>query len=331
MCGIAGFNLSRTERRINATDLATALLLGVEHRGRHATGAGYLDTDGRIMVQKKDVPASTFVHWLSVPADCRNAVLHTRWATQGSPKDNENNHPIMVPGVVGVHNGMVANDDELFQLVRSYNADAERYGQVDSEAIFAAIQHVEAEHYTEVLGLIEGSAAVAWIELARPGALHLARLNSSPLVVATTSRRSVVFASTEQAIRVACRKVGLTVDKVHYMPEGSYARVWRGEVMDRRTFVPAHRNRRAVPTPTETARRRHPTPDGLPRAYGTEAHPIGAGTATVGAVKRREVVDTVQTDEGEAKVYADGSVTIKLADGSTRYYSASELDYRQAN
>jgi CheY-like chemotaxis protein len=56
---------------------------------------------------------------------------HTRMPTKGSPICNDNNHPVQAGPVFGVHNGHIANDDDLFQRL-----DLLRLGQVDSEIIF---------------------------------------------------------------------------------------------------------------------------------------------------------------------------------------------------
>ena len=59
---------------------------------------------------------------------------HCRFPTKGSPQDNRNNHPLVSGNIIGVHNGMISNDDELFQ---SFNI--ERQGLVDTEIIFTLL------------------------------------------------------------------------------------------------------------------------------------------------------------------------------------------------
>lgn len=69
----------------------------------------------------------------AVAADGRAGLLatmgHSRMVTNGAQSDNENNQPVIVPGVVGIHNGIVVNDAALWRkhtdLVRRYDVDTE--------------------------------------------------------------------------------------------------------------------------------------------------------------------------------------------------------------
>lgn len=219
MCGIAGFTLAPRDR-VDASRLASRLLLGIENRGRHATGAGWYDPDtGKAYVDKAAIPASQYVKFMALPDTTRTAVLHTRWASQGSPSNNGNNHPVDVAGAIGVHNGVIHNDRDVFGLLRGYY---ERRHQVDSEAIFALIRHSGLD-VTEALPLLTGSAAIAWLDTDDPTrTLHLARISSSPLVVGRTAAGSVVFASTIGTVTAAAADTGLTLTDVTTLDEGVY-------------------------------------------------------------------------------------------------------------
>ena len=69
----------------------------MEHRGTHATGSAYINPKtGKRVITKAPISASQFVP--KVGANLCNgastAILHTRYATQGSPTNAGNNHPI---------------------------------------------------------------------------------------------------------------------------------------------------------------------------------------------------------------------------------------------
>jgi glutamine phosphoribosylpyrophosphate amidotransferase len=224
ICGLAGFALSHTER-CDARALASALLLGIVERGRHATGAAWHDGP-RVAVQKEAVPATSFVHRLAMPAGARTAVLHTRWETQGSSRNIDNVHPIRQGPLYGTHNGCLANDDELFDEI----GPDKRIAQVDSEAIFAALVHLPGST-GDVLGRLRGSVAVAWLDdRDRVETLHAARVSSSPFV----------YASTERALLAAMRNAGMDLAGAPaHLPEGVALRVQHGRVVGKDRFETA--------------------------------------------------------------------------------------------
>jgi glucosamine 6-phosphate synthetase-like amidotransferase/phosphosugar isomerase protein len=239
MCGIAGFSLSVTAQHVDANRLTRALLLGIEHRGRDATGVawhGVTEADaGEVWIHKHNVRASEFVGSLELDG-ARAAIGHTRFSTKGTPESPANNHPVEHDGIVLAHNGVIFNDDEVFAGLGS----PERYGQVDSEAAAALIARAQdalGAPFYECLSLLEGSAALAWLKVNdEPGTLHLARVASSPLVVAQTRLGSLLYASTRQALLEAAVKSGFRIHYINDIPEGSYLRVVNGRICEVRRF-----------------------------------------------------------------------------------------------
>lgn len=221
--------------------MARELLLGIQHRGTDATGAAWRLTTGGVQIQKKDIAASKFVKELSVPRMAQTCILHTRYATQGDPAIRANNHPIATGGIVGVHNGMVANDDSLFFRL----PDGLRIAEVDSEAIFAMLAYGESKVAgvntpEDALSLIYGSAAVAWLDMQEdPSLLNLARVKGSPLEVAQTDKGSLIFASERQAIEEAAHYVGLNLVWKETVSEGCLLEVSNGRINSLREFKPA--------------------------------------------------------------------------------------------
>ena len=231
MCGIAGFCLNK-EEHINARQLSMALLNQIVSRGADATGAAWVQSNketkkATIAVSKAPVPGMVFDPYLkSMPTATRRAILHTRWATKGSPQNNLNNHPIVSGKIVGVHNGVLTNDDEIFDYFRET-----RKAQVDSEAAFALLNRTV---YTppEVLRSIEGRAALAWLDARDKRDLHLARLDGSPLAIGTTEAGSLIFASTMPLLVAGCAKAHVDLKWAEEIEPFTYLRVRNGEILE---------------------------------------------------------------------------------------------------
>src|SRR5574338_1341158 len=132
MCGIMGWysfgNTTPDKEKI------TTMFSLLESRGRDACGFAFIE-DNNLIVHKKPVKSSELIKeadWASLPLS-RVMILHTRMKTQGSEKNNANNHPLYSKsGLALVHNGIVYNDKEIF-------AKKQRDAQVDSEAILAVL------------------------------------------------------------------------------------------------------------------------------------------------------------------------------------------------
>ena len=235
MCGIGGFCLSPSEHgKIDSDHLAAMLLLNLEVRGRHATGQAWRDGKGQIRTRKAPVAANAWVKRGEHKSGAGTRILHTRYATQGSPENPVNNHPIVTGRITGTHNGTLSNDDALFDLLGS-----QRIGEVDSEAIFAVLEHGKLPT-TDALELPEGRAAVAWLDQSdRDNTLHLARLSGSPLAVGQTKRGSFIYASTMDILTESCEQAQVDLDWVQHVTEGNYFRVTDGRLVSCEVFKPA--------------------------------------------------------------------------------------------
>jgi glucosamine 6-phosphate synthetase-like amidotransferase/phosphosugar isomerase protein len=233
MCGIAGFSL--TDKDANSIDsrvLAGMLLINIEHRGRHATGAAWTETneDGIAwFYAKQAVPAREFGPTIKqMPKHSRRALLHVRYATTGSPNNNDNNHPIVVPSesggsIIGTHNGIINNYESLMD-----DHQFEAVGEVDSQAVFHLIGRND---FTPIdLRQIQGSAAIASVSTDKPTTITLARLAMRPLVIAQTPSGSTVWCSEIDALNDALKVVGLETDFEMEVPEWHILTVEDGRI-----------------------------------------------------------------------------------------------------
>jgi predicted glutamine amidotransferase len=189
-------------------DMVTQLLLDNERRGNNATGVAIQDYSGTINVLKDDEPAWNFVRskkykdLLEEHLPTAQIVLgHTRQATKGSPRDPANNHPLFVDETAVVHNGMISNDDKLFEDMK-----LKRNGEVDSDILRAILdKHGMTRKGIEQLKRVSGSCAIAAISTKTPGKLLLGRCGS-PLVIASTNGL-MIWSSEKQSIHCATRPV----------------------------------------------------------------------------------------------------------------------------
>ena len=229
MCGIAGYSLDAAST-IDRTLAAQALLAGIAERGADAVGYAHRG-DGKVGITKLRGGASALLDELDVPSGSTEALIHVRDFTKGPPEIEENNHPIRHGSVVGIHNGIIENDDALF--ARHNIERAQPQMTVDSEAIFALMEL--RRHDPRALSEMRGAMAAAWLD-ERDDTLYLARGRLRPLWLGRTDD-GLYFASTRRALTIAAAalKTRLEVSEVR---EGRLLHVSAGRVVRRRRFRP---------------------------------------------------------------------------------------------
>jgi len=232
MCAIAGVSFA-PDSKINRRKLTNALLTAGQVRGRDAGGYAWVNPNGDGMY-KRDVPPSQ----LSVsrlPEDATAIIVHTRAATHGSPRDNDNNHPVVSPGgnIRLVHNGVIWNHEDVR---RSLGKVGKRLPDVDSSVIPAVIEELGLGN----VDLLEGDAACAWFDTETGDVIHLARFQHSPVAVAELEDGSTVFASTPEILAEALDRVGLRWFGVFPGPfrklkESEYLQIIGGDIINEST------------------------------------------------------------------------------------------------
>jgi glucosamine 6-phosphate synthetase-like amidotransferase/phosphosugar isomerase protein len=231
MCGIAGYSLSATSS-VERTLAAQALLAGIAERGADAVGYAYSVPGGAVEIHKQRSGASALLEQVVLPESTTEALVHVRDYTKGHPRIEANNHPIRHGAVVGVHNGIIFNDDELMLSHGFERAEPEM--TVDSEAIFALAEAFEAS--PAALEELRGSMATAWLDERRPGGLFLARGVGRPLWTGAAPD-GLFFASTKAALEVVERYLGLKLRK-REIAEGTLVRISEGQETGRARFRP---------------------------------------------------------------------------------------------
>jgi glucosamine 6-phosphate synthetase-like amidotransferase/phosphosugar isomerase protein len=95
-----------------------------ERRGPHAFGFAWIDRRGRMKCYKQTGRISDHLGLLRMAADAIMVIGHCRFATQGSPADNINNHPHPVDGGWLVHNGQIHDYQRLVDFFDLYPVSA---------------------------------------------------------------------------------------------------------------------------------------------------------------------------------------------------------------
>jgi glucosamine 6-phosphate synthetase-like amidotransferase/phosphosugar isomerase protein len=247
MCGIAGYSL-RSRSSVDRTLAAQALLAAIAERGADAVGYAYRAPDvAYATVVKQRTPASQLLERVSVPVEANQLLVHVRDYTKGHPSIAANNHPVRHGPVVGIHNGIITNDDEL--LAPHSCARAEPRMTVDSEAIFALAAH--SRNDARALEHLRGAMATSWLDEREPGVVFVARGAGRPLWIGE-ARNAVFFASTKVALEVVGEYCGLRLRK-RELREGNWLALRGGEIVRRERFRPDLEYVEADPLPAVRA------------------------------------------------------------------------------
>jgi glucosamine 6-phosphate synthetase-like amidotransferase/phosphosugar isomerase protein len=230
MCGIAGYSLS-SRSRVNRTLAAQALLAGIAERGADAVGYAHRGpSDDYPTVTKQRTPASMLLERIDVPDRATELLVHVRDYTKGHPSIPANNHPVRHGPVVGIHNGLITNDEEL--LARFDCSRSEPRMTVDSEAIFALAAH--SRNAPQACEELVGAMAAAWLDEREAGAVFLARGIARPLWIGK-GRTELFFASTRNALEVVEHYARVRLRKQE-LPSGSFLILGDGKVAHEARF-----------------------------------------------------------------------------------------------
>lgn len=185
MCGIVGY--------VGNEQAAPILLNGLaklEYRGYDSAGIAVRDGDKHVEVVKakgrlKALEEKTN-NGLAIKGTC--GIGHTRWATHGEPSEN-NAHPHISDdyNVVGVHNGIIENYQELKdKLVKN---GYEFYSSTDTEVAIKLIdyyykkyEHTPVDAVNHAMVRIRGSYAFAIMFKEYPDEIYVAR-KDSPMIL----------------------------------------------------------------------------------------------------------------------------------------------------
>ncbi len=194
MCGIMGY-YSFGKELPDKNKLSKMFSL-LETRGRDASGFAYINEDGNLNIHKAPIKASEMIkteEWkkLLLP---KSMIMHCRMKTQGSEKNNMNNHPLFNKlGIAIVHNGIIHNDEEII-------GKKQRDGEVDSEAILQLLSlKYKGDKIKRLFDKIEGSFAVAILNSSERDKLILIK-KDNPIDLYFDSESEIFYFCSERYI-----------------------------------------------------------------------------------------------------------------------------------
>jgi glucosamine 6-phosphate synthetase-like amidotransferase/phosphosugar isomerase protein len=207
-------------------------MAAISERGSDAAGYCYRGPDVALAIHKRRSGASSLLDSIRVPVRARQALVHVRDYTKGHPSLEANNHPIRHGSVVGIHNGIIRNDEEIFA---EYGFErAAPHMTVDSEAIFALMELERSS--ARALDRLYGSMATAWMDEREPDAMYLARGMGRPLWIGE-GRNALFFASTKAALELVESYAGVSLVS-REISEGTFLTVSGGQVVATDSFHP---------------------------------------------------------------------------------------------
>ncbi len=224
MCGIVGFTGSQQAAPILLDGLSK-----LEYRGYDSAGLAVRDQDKETEIVKAKGRLKVLMektnNGKAMVGTC--GIGHTRWATHGEPSE-VNAHPHVSDDgtVVGVHNGIIENYQELKEKLirRGYTF----YSSTDTEVAVKLVdyyykkyEHTPVNAINHAIVRIRGSYALALMFKDYPGEIYAAR-KDSPMILGISAGETYL-ASDVPAILKYTRNV-------YYIGNMEMARLKKGEI-----------------------------------------------------------------------------------------------------
>ncbi|MBE6129433.1 MAG: glutamine--fructose-6-phosphate transaminase (isomerizing) [Erysipelotrichaceae bacterium] len=224
MCGIVGYNGSS-----NAAEILLEGLSKLEYRGYDSAGLAVRSGTNDVEIVKAKGRLRVLAEKTNDGKALKGTlgIGHTRWATHGEPSEN-NAHPHVSDdkNVVGVHNGIIENYQELKEKLLRH--DYTFYSNTDTEVAIKLIDYYMKKYkegpidsIARAMTRIKGSYALAVIFKDYPEEFYVAR-KDSPMVIGIAEGASFI-ASDVPAILKHTRNV-------YYIGNQQIARIGKGTV-----------------------------------------------------------------------------------------------------
>mgnify|MGYP002855527294 CR=1 FL=1 len=234
MCGIVGFTGKK-----QATEVLLDGLGKLEYRGYDSAGVAVIDEGNTVRMMKATGKLKNLIEKTDqgkkLPGYC--GIGHTRWATHGEPNEI-NAHP-HVSGeyakdkqdysdvdVIGVHNGIIENFEELKAKLRRH--DYTLYSETDTEVAVKIVDYYYKKYkmgpidaINRMMARVRGSYALALMFKDFPGEIYAAR-KDSPMIIGVAGGESFLASDVTAMLNYT--------RQVYYIGDLQAARILPGEV-----------------------------------------------------------------------------------------------------
>lgn len=242
MCGIYGFLDTQRQLTLKQKNrLIKVLSYESEERGTDAAGIAY-NHNGRTVIYKRPVAA----HWarFRLPGDAIAVLGHTRMTTQGSAKNNFNNHPFTgkVDGsrFAFAHNGVVWNDKALSREESLPKTNI----QTDS---YVAVQLIEKENalsFDSLKYMSEKTQGTFVYTILDEHNNFWFVKGDNPIALYRFDNGLFVYASTEQILSRSLKRIGWNYKSCEQiqLKDGDILRITSDGDITRGSFTPSLRH-----------------------------------------------------------------------------------------
>lgn len=237
MCRICFVSIGDTPEKLDVAEIAATLMPALVRQGPHAYGwmtYNAMDvgpeSDGLYFekhVGRSDTEDAWKRFMYDVDPKATWFVGHTRFATHGDPKDIRNDHPIPHGNILGVHNGVLSNHEDILKVTGREDDET----LVDSEAIFAAVNKWGP---SKGLRRVRGNMVSIFTDRRKPHLLKIARTHGRQLTIGVTTKGNLIGASDQSALHLL--EPDIRFDHFTTISENRLLVIRDGKIIQKYTF-----------------------------------------------------------------------------------------------